>query len=514
MGDWKAPPPPSSCDKGYSFEDGMRMARTSAYSAGRFNTDLSGWGNRSFSPFQELSGDLPLLVSRAQSGYRNNHWLSRAIDIKVTQEIGTGIVPHPATGDAAVDSSLSELWLDFVDYSDYANISNVYGLQHGLSFGRHLSGDGFAIRHLLKPSRATHLPLALQYQLVDASFCPYDYNLESMTNGHQIIHGVEINGSGQVVAYHFYKQDPELNGNTGFDNLARIPAERVIHHFLPKRAGQLRAVPEIIKAIPKAVSFENYNDSELERKTVRAALTGTVEKDQITEEDWQYDPISGSPLDYDHGQLPQAKIQRGLFLNMLAGEKVNLFQTDDAGRGYHDYQKWQVLALGAATNTPYQLLSGDFEGINDRLWRAIFNDMKRHTQSIQHPFIIPQIARRIWVDFVDRAIATNKVAIPEGMSTFAKYRCNHQPQEWEYIHPKQDVESKILQYQHGFLTRSSIVLAANRERSVSDMDKQRAVDLKSEKDNGLPSTADMSKSKGKGSEKEPETKPKTKPKGD
>ena len=61
------------------------------------------------------------------------------------------------------------------------------------------------------------------------------------------------------------------------------------------------------------------------------------------------------------GALPGAKIESGTFLTLLAGEKVNLFQTDDAGRGYHDYQKWQLLAVAAATNTPYQLISGDFE---------------------------------------------------------------------------------------------------------------------------------------------------------
>jgi len=125
MSDFKPAPPPCHSETGYSFEDGLRLARSGAYAAGRGSSKLAGWGNRAFSPFEELSGDLPLLVSRAQSGYRNNHWLSRVIDIKVTQEIGTGIVPHPATGNTELDIALSELWLDFVDYSDYSKVSNM-----------------------------------------------------------------------------------------------------------------------------------------------------------------------------------------------------------------------------------------------------------------------------------------------------------------------------------------------------------------------------------------------------
>ena len=466
-----------------------------AYAASFDPTMGGSWGKRSFSPFEELTGDLGLLASRAQAAYRNNPWLARAIDVKVAQEIGTGIVTKPQTGDHELDDKLTQLYLEVKDYLDFDGITNMSGLQQGVVRGRHLSGDGFMLVHKLKPSRATHLPIPLQFQLIDASFCPYDLN-ELLNNGNRIINGVEVNGQGQKVAYWFSKTDPELKKTSiggRLSDYVRVLAENVIHNYIPKRAGQLRAVPEIIKGIPKAVAFEKYNDAELTRKGVRANLTGAIEKNEITTEDAKYDSLTGAPLDYEHGALPAAKIESGTFLTLLAGEKVNLFQTDDAGRGYHDYQKWQLLAVAAATNTPYQLISGDFEGINDRLWRAIFNDMKRSVQATQYAFTIPQVPQSMWGHILERALLVKRISKPKDMSIFLLRRAKHQPQRWDYIHPEQDVNTKIKELKAGIVSRSTLVDESSNEECIEQLDATRAKDYQREVDLGIPSILDENK---------------------
>ena len=463
-----------------------RMVSRRAYSAGNKWGSLSDWGSRSFTPFEELASDFEVLVSRVENAYRNNGWISRALDVSVSNDIGTGIHPQPTTGNKGLDSSLSELYRDVQHYLDPNEVLNTGGIQASLARGRLTSGDSFAIIHHLKPSRAKHLPVPLQLQPIDASFCPYDYNENYLANGNIVVHGVEVDPRGKSVAFYFYKQDPARpNFNKSFLDLLRVPADRVIHHFIPIRTGQVRAIPALIKGVPKAVMFDKYNDAELERKTVRASLTGTVEKAEITAEDHKYNPVTGDPLDYDHSILPSSKIESGTFLNMLAGETVNLFPTDDAGRGYPDFQKWQLLAFSASVNVPYELVSGDFAGINDRLWRAIFNNMKRQVEATQELYIIPQICRTTWMHIVDRAVLAGSITIPKSVSRFAKYRANHVPQMWEYIQPVQDVEAQGLEVSYGFRSRKSIIDAQNKELSIEELDAQRAIETQSEADKGL-----------------------------
>ena len=145
--------------------------------------------------------------------------------------------------------------------------------------------------------------------------------------------------------------------------------------------------------------------------------------------------------------------------------------------------------MGAATNTPYQLISGDFGDINDRLWRAIFNDMVRHTQSIQHPYIIPQICRKMWISFVDRAVLEGKIS-KNDVAQFRLYRATHSPQPWQYIHPVQDVQAKEKEYKMGLTTRDTLVANSDYDGSLADLDDQRQLDYKSETSRGLPSILD------------------------
>lgn len=445
---------------------------------------LGGWGTRTIDPNQVVSSDLQILRNRSLASARDNPWISRASTVGVAHEIGTGIVPRPTTPSDELNAQLRELWKDFVYYADYSGSLSVYGLQAQAARSRRESSESFILIKRLRPSRALNLPLPLQFQVVEPDFCPLSMNRDVLPNGNRIVTGVEVNKSGKAVAYWFYKQDPR-EGHSNINNMVRYPVGDVIHHFKPTRPGQLRAIPEHTQALVKAHTFEAYNDAELERKKERAHFTGAITKDNFTETDFKFDPMSGLPLETDGAGVPMLDLEPGTFPSLLPGEKIDLFQGDDAGRGYADYQKWQLMGMSAGVDLPYQLISGDFANINDRLWRAIFNQLKREIQQTQELYIIPQICRIMWLEFVNRCIITGLVTIPEGINMFQAYRCKHRPQAWEYIQPVQDVEADIKRVDAGFKSRSAVVDENNDDESAEDVDKQRKLDNEREESMGL-----------------------------
>ena len=445
---------------------------------------LGHWGTRTIDPNTVVSNDLQILRNRSLASARDNPWISRASTVGVAHEIGTGIVPRPNTSSEELNKQLREGWKDFTYYADYAGSLSVYGQQAMAARSRRESSEAFILIKRLRPSRASNLPLPLQFQVVEPDFCPLSFNKDHLPNGNKIITGVEVTKSGKPVAYWFYKQDPR-RGHSDINNMVRIPVGDVIHHFKPTRPGQLRAIPEYTQALVKAHNFEEYNDAELERKKERAHFTGAITKDDFSEGDFRFDPMTGQPLETDAAGVPLLDLEPGTFPSLLPGEKIDLFEGDDAGRGYSDYQKWQLMGMSAGVDLPYQLISGDFADINDRLWRAIFNELKREIQQTQELYIIPQVCRIMWIEYVNRMIITGRVTIPPGMSMFEAYRCKHRPQAWEYIQPTQDVEADIKKVEAGFKSRSSVVDENNDDESAEDVDTQRKLDNDREDSLGL-----------------------------
>ena len=458
---------------------------------------MGDWGTRRAGPTDEVVQDLAILQSRSRQLRRNNAWVSRAIIVGVASEIGTGIKPSPNTGDDKLNSELKELYVAWSKFADYTGQLTAYGLQAAMVVGRKEAGECFMLVRRNRVDRTSENPVPLEFQLVESDQVANDLTV-NLLSGNIIRNGVETTRNGKVMAYWFHKEHPdergvELRGKSTMTNRVRVPATDVIHHFRPERPSQLRGRPETARAIVLAKNYEEYADSELMRKKTRSDLTGVIEKPDLGEGEYEIDPLTGQPYDRDADGVPLLDLEPGTFPSLLPGEKLNLFPSDQTGQGFGEYQRWNLLAISAAMNVPYQLISQDYTLINDRLYRAILNNYKREIQQTQELYIIPQVCNRMWVEFVKRAIVAGVVKVPSGVPIYKLYQVEHRPQTFAYIHPQQDVAASIAQMQAGLKSRSAIIdeITGGDESSIS-IDAQRAIDLARENELGLKSLANRS----------------------
>ncbi|MDP5205800.1 phage portal protein [Alishewanella sp. SMS8] len=389
-----------------------------------------------------LNYALSTLRNRSRAGHRNMPLLRSGIEKKVTNEIGIGITPRAKCADQELRKAINKLWDESCFQFDPEGNLDVYGMQAQISRARRLSGECF-IRARYR-SANSNLLVPIQFQVLEADFVPLEYN-DTLGNGNRIIAGIEFNRSGQRVAYHMYREHPGemYNYQASLANLVRVPASEVAHHFNPLHPGQIRGEPDSAASLVKAQTFDSYDDAELVRKQTRAPYTGAIYRENISEEDYLFDPITGEPLD-DNSVMKAGQVEAGTMLELLPGERIDLFKGDDTGQGYGDFMRWQSLMQAAGMDMPYELLTGDWEKVNDRLVRAVLNEFRRRIQMDQWHLMIPQVMRWMRWHWLNRAVLAGRINMPGYATKMNEY---HQhtwcPHGWPYINPNIDVEAKI-----------------------------------------------------------------------
>lgn len=422
-----------------------------AYEAASTGRRLGSWYAPGIGP-NHVTGSLPTLRNRSRALYRNNPWIANGIDRLVSNEIGTGIVPRSTVDDRDLRARIDALWDRWTEVADPAGDLDFYGLQALAARNRNLSGEVFLRRRVRRVDSG--LPVAIQVEVLEADYVPADKN-ETLPNGNVIIAGIEFDRQGRRVAYHMHRDHPGDQGSRWGD-LVRVPAANVIHHFLPVRAGQVRGEPVTVEGIVTAKTYDSYEDAELVRKQTRAPYTGFLTRESYDQNDYLYDPFTGAPLNRDADGVPTLDVQPGTILTGLPGEKLTLFDGDKTGEGFAEFARQQLLRMSAALGLPYELMTNDWSGVNDRLVRAILNEFHRAVEALQDHLMVHQVCRRVWGWVIDRAVLTDVLPLRDYAERREEYlRHEWRPHGWAYVHPEQDVNAKLKAIEGGLTSRDA-----------------------------------------------------------
>ncbi len=446
---------------------------TQAYQASSTGRRLSSFSAPNLGPNTASLSELDLLRRRSRAALRNNPWIKRGVNADVANEIGTGIVPRSKAPDEEFRKEIRELHSDWQHQADADGVLSVYGIQQICSLARKSAGEVFI--RIRKRKMSDGLIVPIQFQVLEADYCPTTYN-KTLRNGNKVIAGVEFNLIGKRVAYWMHPKHPS-DMLSLVNEPIRIPADQIIHHYIPTRPGQIRGEPITIQSLIKSFNFDQYDDAELERKKTRANYTGVITKNFPTDEDhWKYDPVTGDPVEAEAGEEDSyINAQPGTMASLLPGEDVTLFPGDESGSGYVEFARQQLLGIAAGLGVPYELLTGDYSGINDRIWRAIMNQYRREITQTQDLFVIQQVCMGMWHAFVDMAVLSGAITAKNyGTKRHQYLRADYRAPAWAYINPLQDVNALVKTMDAKLDSRENIM--AGRDRDIEEVDAQIAAD--------------------------------------
>jgi ATP-dependent protease ClpP protease subunit len=105
----------------------------------------------------------------------------------------------------------------------------------------------------------------------------------------------------------------------------------------------------------------------------------------------------------------------------------------------------QLMHVAAATGVPYEVLTGDMCGVNDRTVRVILHEFRRRMmRRWQHQIVAFQLCRPILESLDGSRLPRGALPIPARTRRTRSRgaRVKWMPQGWPYIHPVQDVDAQ------------------------------------------------------------------------
>lgn len=400
-----------------------------------------GWRSGSTDANAEIGPALARLRNRARDLRRNNPYAERAVTGIADNVVGAGIVPRPKARTSRANKKLAELWAAHFEQTlcDADGLENFYGLQHKIMEAVPEGGEVLVRRRWRKASDG--LPVPLQLQVLEADFLDEEKNGANGAN--EIIQGIEFSPIGRRVAYWLFDKHPGANNTWRSLASRRIPAEDVIHVFLPKRPGQARGFTWFAPVMQRLRNFDEMEDAVMEQAKIAACFAAFVTKD---------DQSAG------RGKAPPLveRVEPGIIQELAQGETIS-FGTPPTFNGYESYAWHGLHAISVGLGVPYELVTGDLKGVNFSSGRMGWLHFARRVDVWQWRMLIPQLCERVWEWFMEA-----QALLPGGVLEEAK--AEWVPPRRDMVDPKSETENVKDRLRQGLVTWPN----ALRELGITD----------------------------------------------
>lgn len=346
-----------------------------------------GWTSTGTDANAENSPALARLRNRARDLRRNNPYAERGISGIADNTVGYGISPRPLSKSAGKNKNLGERWNAWAGATtcDADGLQNFYGIQHQVAETVAEAGECLIRRRRRKSGDG--LPLPLQLQVLEPDFLDETKTGEIAGTMNRIVQGIEFDALGRRVAYWLYPTHPGANNTWLSMSSSRVPAEDVIHVFLPKRPGQARGYTWLAPVMQRMRNFDVMEDALIEQAKTAACFAAFIAED-----------ATGDPA----GKLPPLieHIEPGMVQKLGAGESVT-FGSPPSFTGYKDYS-WQALhAVAVGLGVPYELLIGDLKGVNFSSGRMGWLEFGRRIEVWRWRMLVPMLCDQVWRWFME-----------------------------------------------------------------------------------------------------------------
>jgi len=424
------------------------------------------------------------LRQRVRQLVRDFPYFSRAVRVMVDYVVGTGIQPQPVveTPDGKLDTrrnqQIEDAWSWFCDEADVANKLHLYEMNR-LSKRQDLESGEFVLVKRFRPRENRFIPFCLQMFEADW-LSPTPATRIARPAGFD--QGIEYDrDTGQVRAYHF--TDPD-----GWGKATRITSDHVIHGFETQRPGQLRGVTPFAPAILVAHDLSTVMDSEIDAAKMASKYLGFIK----TQQPMGMQQGFSAEFDSQSGEDRYIEEMENAILKvLLPNEEVEMATNSRPGANFPPFVKLILCMISVTTGVPYELLSGNYEGMNYSVGKMVRNDFAHALRPIALREI-RHFCQPVYKAFLDVSVAAGRLSLPKYFSNpYPWRRVTWQPPGMESVDPSRETKSNIDQITAGLRSPQEITKARGRNLEDVYRDIKAAVEMAAEMglSFGKPSTA-------------------------
>lgn len=395
-----------------------------------------GWLTQGTSADAAAAPGLKLLRDRSRDLVRNNPYAAKAVQVIVSNVIGTGIMGQArAQRSRRRSEQLTALYLNWAhdpNQCDWHGRMDFAGLQ-ALSMRCIVeSGEVLVRRRTPASSTGQRIPLQLQVMEPDMLDTTRDVALE---NGGLIKEGIEYDRNGRRVAYWLYDEHPGER-HLRVTNLlsSRVPAEEIIHVFRQDRPHQTRGVPWASPVIIRLRDFDDYSDAQLLKQKISACFTAFA--------------VDTEAPDAGMGTELIDKLEPGAIEILPPGKDIRFANPPTVGE-FDKISREYLLQIAAGFGVTYESLTGDLSNTSFASGRMGWLEFQRNIEAWRWQMLVPQLLNPVWSWFA-AAGSVNGVRMEGIVPQWTAPRR-------ELIDPAKEIEATKKAVRSGFMSLSEAI---------------------------------------------------------
>lgn len=300
-------------------------------------------------------------------------------------------------------------------------------------------------------------PHRFQLQLLPGHLLDEEHNRD-LSNGHRIRMGVEFDPWMKPVAYHLrvMPKSADMHGSTS-QRYERVPANEMLHLFLPEEADQWRGVPWAYVGLRDAKMLDQFDEAALVAANVGAAKMGFFQ---------QKDPEAGSPVGGESDDADGYAEAKGDFVQEATpghfdvvpdGYELKEYDPTYPHEVYDPFTKAVLRRLSTGLLASYHSLTGDLTQVNFSSIRSGTLD-EREVWKIIQAYYIEAAKGPIFEAWLSRAMLFDADLSRLPYAKFDKFNAPlFFGRRWDWVSPKDDIAADREAVALGVKSRAQII---------------------------------------------------------
>ena len=421
------------------------------YEAAKVGRLTASWTTQPLTANEITKSSLVPLVGRSRDLYANNDYSRRFIELLISNVVGPKGIALQCTAenpgglpDTLANHAIETAWRTWGQRRN-CDVTKTLGWKSAQNmFIRTVAVDGECFVRMVYNDGEFRLQF-LDSMLVDPGLS--DDNRET---GNKITQGIEFDSWGSPVAYYLLATNADNGYTFKGKPYVRIPADRMIHGFIPERIGQKRGIPWMATAMTKLKNLGAYEEAAIIAARVGAAKMGFFQTE---------DGASFEGQTEDDGTII-TDAEPGTFHQLQEGVSFETYDPTYPAGEFAPFSKAMLRGVSSGLGISYNTLASDLEGVNFSSLRAGVLEDREAFKSMQS-FVIESLCQPIFEEFLYNSLLTGKIKVGEGaipVTRMEKFENPHwNARRWSWVDPAKDIVLAKEAIRLGLRSRSAII---------------------------------------------------------
>jgi lambda family phage portal protein len=378
------------------------------FSAAQYGRLNSQWTAVDFSPNQELYNDLAVLKVRSRDLFMNTPVLNNFVTLLQNNVVGDNgfalrslVKNSKGQVNLKISRQIQEAWLDFCKKGvcETSGLMNLNGMLDLAVLSLAVDGEILMRKY---PGKGKYF---YQVQILHSEML-------ILTQHEEYLLGIKSDEFGKPLKYCITNRHPA----DGFIKYLFVPAEQVIHAFIPYQVLANRGVPMAFAVMPKIRELSQYEEAEVVAARIEASKFVQYTQEQPDDLDSETAAAGFLPP----GQRRNC-IEPGMGEVLPPGVKAEYVKAEHPTTQYPDFVRSHKKDISAGIGLSYNSLYSDFENTSFSSMRAAYVSDKAFFKKIQN-LLVMSVLDPMYEDWIDCACASGVLDLPPVMGNYDFYK--------------------------------------------------------------------------------------------